>query len=654
MKRYLTKSRYKLGLECPTKLYYTNKKKEYADVKLDDPFLMALANGGFQVEALARLEYFSGVLIEANGGDYQNAIDQTNQLLKLEQCVIFEAAFLYDNLFIRTDILVKNGNQIHLIEVKAKSADSLDENIFEGKRGGIVGSWKPYLFDVAFQRYVIQKSFPEFTVKASLKLADKSKIAKVDGLNQLFRISKNGDKRKDTLQLVKHISEIGESVLSDFSVDDVLDRIVSNTHNYSEDFVYGFEEGIQFLSENYKNDTKVSFPMVFGTCKKCEFKHNPTKPELKSGFEVCLMEKMGLTKDELKKPSSMEIWRFIKGKNLLRDHGIYFMSDITESLHPIEVGNGKLSNSERQWLQIEKTVEMDNSIHVLKDELKEVMNKWQFPFHFIDFETSTVALPFYKGRKPYEQVAFQFSHHIVTEDGTITHANQFILDEAGKFPNFEFVRALKNALGDAGTIFRYSNHENSILNAIYFQLLQSSEADKQELMEFIKTITNSKKESVEQWQGARSMVDLCEIYKNYYFDPMTKGSNSIKAVLPALLKRSQLLQTKYAKTIGELGISSLNFSGTQCWLKVIDGEVQNPYKQLPPLFHEWSEEQLDTLVSDIEDVNNGGAALSAYGFLQYTDMNAEERKEMVTALLRYCELDTLAMVMLWEHFMEII
>ena len=119
MKRYLTKSRYKLGLECPTKLYYTNKKKEYADVKLDDPFLMALANGGFQVEALARLEYSSGVLIEANGGDYQNAIDQTNQLLKLEQCVIFEAAFLYDNLFIRTDILVKNGNQIQLIEVKA-------------------------------------------------------------------------------------------------------------------------------------------------------------------------------------------------------------------------------------------------------------------------------------------------------------------------------------------------------------------------------------------------------------------------------------------------------------------------------------------------------------------------------------------------------
>lgn len=49
MQRYLTKSRYKLGLECPIKLFYTNKKDEYADIKLDDPFLMALADGGFLI-----------------------------------------------------------------------------------------------------------------------------------------------------------------------------------------------------------------------------------------------------------------------------------------------------------------------------------------------------------------------------------------------------------------------------------------------------------------------------------------------------------------------------------------------------------------------------------------------------------------------------
>ncbi len=44
--RYLTKSRFKLGLECPIKLYYTNKENVYANTKKDDPFLKALASGG--------------------------------------------------------------------------------------------------------------------------------------------------------------------------------------------------------------------------------------------------------------------------------------------------------------------------------------------------------------------------------------------------------------------------------------------------------------------------------------------------------------------------------------------------------------------------------------------------------------------------------
>jgi len=232
--RYLTKSRYKLGLECPRKLYYTNKKKEYANIKLDDPFLQALANGGFQVEALARLEYPEGHLIQAENYEYQKAIDETNELLKQENCVIFEAAFGFQNLFIRTDILVKKGNQIELIEVKAKSFDPNEENIFVGKRGALVPTWKPYLFDVAFQRYVIQKSFPKFQIKSFLKMADKTKTAKVDGLNQLFRISKHGDKRKDTQQLVNHIHEIGgSSVLSNINIDELIDKISSNHFKYS-------------------------------------------------------------------------------------------------------------------------------------------------------------------------------------------------------------------------------------------------------------------------------------------------------------------------------------------------------------------------------------------------------------------------------------
>jgi hypothetical protein len=109
--RVLTKSRYKLGLECPNKLYYT-KKPEYANQKMDDPFLQALADGGFQVEELARMHYPKGILIDGKGWDYEYLANRTEELIQQENVIIYEAAFLYNGLFIRTDILVKTGNNI--------------------------------------------------------------------------------------------------------------------------------------------------------------------------------------------------------------------------------------------------------------------------------------------------------------------------------------------------------------------------------------------------------------------------------------------------------------------------------------------------------------------------------------------------------------
>ena len=58
----LSKSRFKLGLECPNKLYFSNNSEEYHNIKSDDTFLQALASGGFQIEEYARLMYPNGVM----------------------------------------------------------------------------------------------------------------------------------------------------------------------------------------------------------------------------------------------------------------------------------------------------------------------------------------------------------------------------------------------------------------------------------------------------------------------------------------------------------------------------------------------------------------------------------------------------------------
>jgi hypothetical protein len=137
--RYLTKSRFKLAKECPTKLYYTGK-PQYADQKIENAFLLALAEGGFQVGELAKQYFPEGHEIKEK--DYDEALQQTNDLLTKDCVVIFEAAFRFNDLFIRADILIKNENHIDLIEVKAKSFDASKDGFFN-KNGSITIGWRP-------------------------------------------------------------------------------------------------------------------------------------------------------------------------------------------------------------------------------------------------------------------------------------------------------------------------------------------------------------------------------------------------------------------------------------------------------------------------------------------------------------------------------
>jgi hypothetical protein len=55
-------------------------------------------------------------------------------------------------------------------------------------------------------------------------------------------------------------------------------------------------------------------------------------------------------------------------------------------------------------------------------------------------------------------------------------------------------------------------------------------------------------------------------------------------------------------------------------------------------------------------ISNGGAATTAYTRLQFEEIEACLRQRICDALLRYCELDTLAMAMIvqgWEEFSQL-
>ncbi|MEH3112556.1 DUF2779 domain-containing protein [Pedobacter terrae] len=651
--RYLTKSRFKLALECPAKLYYTGK-PGYYNSKIDDRFLKALAGGGFQVGELAKCYFPGGHDIQSL--DYETALAETNALLAEENVIIYEAAFRYENLFIRADIVVKKGNQLDLYEVKAKSIKDGQSGL-TGTKGGIEAKWKPYVYDIAFQKYVVKKAFPDYVVNAYLILADKSAIASVDALNQKFELVK-GENDRNEVHVIGDVSEqtLGKQLLCSISVDELIDPLYGEAPFDFEDGERSFEEWITFFSRQYKEDSMIETPIKAG-CSKCEFKVPGWNGngEFKSGYHECWQNKAGFSLKDFAKPSVMNIWDY-RSKDKFLTEGRYFQSEISpEELKPkkerAKQGNG-MSRVERQMLQLDRSIKGDNSEFIDKTGLKAVLESFTYPLHFIDFETCTVAIPFNIGRRPYEQIAFQFSHHVLERDGSIRHQGQWLNLEAGVFPNFEFLRALKAQLSqDEGTIFRYAAHENSVLNAIYKQLEDSNEADREALCAFIKTITTSAGSSKENWVGKRNMVDLRELVLKYYYSPLTNGSNSIKDVLPAILEHSTFIKDKYREPIYGNEIQSLNFQG-KTWITFDEsGRVINPYKTLESTFAGVDQEVLDGFISDEDvEISDGGAAMAAYAKMQFSQMGNEERQRLAESLLKYCELDTLAMVMIFEHW----
>lgn len=642
--RYLTKSRFKLATECPTKLYYTGKPKEYIDTMQENAFLAMLAEGGYQVGALAKLRYPDG--IEIFEKTHAEAHAKTLALLNQENVVLFEPAILVGDFFIRIDILVKKGNQFELIEVKAKSYDSLNPEI-AGKRNSISSGMLPYIQDAAFQTWVLKQAFPKADITTFLMMPDKAHPATIGGVNQMFKI---GERSQVTLHIPQGLDTklLAETLLAKVCVDQYVAEVLTTPLAYA-----GGEGALSDLANTwaaaYKLDTKIK-PVIGTHCGGCQFKAKPDDG-LKSGFHECWKEANNWQDKDFEGGTVLDVWNFRKKQQLI-DQGIYKISQI--SRHDIgdfedKADESGLSRAQRQWLQVGGIpVDDDAGGYYLDKPFMQVeMSKWQYPYHMIDFETSTVALPFYAGMRPYEALAFQFSHHVMEADGSVRHAGEFLCTEPGMFPNYAFARALKAELEqDNGSVFMWSHHENTILSAIIRQLAEDSSPpeDAEALITFLRTLIKG---------GERAMIDLCTVAEKAYFHPDIKGSNSIKQVLPTVLKESSLLKQIYSQpTYGAPdGIKSLNFSSEKgfTWIETnVDGSITEPYAKLKQYAKDMLPEGELSVHEEASVIAEGGAAATAYSRLQFEDMNDETRQKINAALLRYCELDTLAMMMITQ------
>ncbi|MGD0945821.1 MAG: hypothetical protein ABSA52_00205 [Candidatus Binatia bacterium] len=126
----LSKSRFMAGLQCHKRLYLELYAPEIA-AELDETTL-ARFRTGTAVGELARQRFAGGRLIAHDHEHHAGAVAETRALLDDPSVpALYEAAFSYDDVAVRVDIIARQGaREFDLIEVKS-TASWKEPHLFE-------------------------------------------------------------------------------------------------------------------------------------------------------------------------------------------------------------------------------------------------------------------------------------------------------------------------------------------------------------------------------------------------------------------------------------------------------------------------------------------------------------------------------------------
>lgn len=161
--------------------------------------------------------------------------------------------------------------------------------------------------------------------------------------------------------------------------------------------------------------------------------------------------------------------------------------------------------------------------YINKDIIKEFLETIQYPINFFDFETFQNAIPRFNNQRPYMQIPFQYSLHILHEDGTLEH-KEFLGDENSD-PRDALINQMLEDITPIGSIVAYN---------------QSFE------MSRIKELANFSPSKKKQLLALNErFVDLIVPFRGRgYYHPNFNGSFSIKSVLPAMFPNDDELDYK--------------------------------------------------------------------------------------------------------------
>lgn len=602
----LSKSDFKTARSCGTKLYYRELK--YPDNTQQNEYLQLLAEGGYMVEMLAKQMFPGGITLEYGRKPLEEAARETAEHLargEREEVVLFEATLFDGVRQARVDVLRRRPDGFDLYEVKSSSLDTEDAAKRQEKTGSpfrsmrspydISSDWREYLEDVTFQVALLRDLYPGVPIRAHLMLMDKRQPVPHDGMPQWFRIVRADDGRLATAEF------IGDSELARHSR---LTIAVDCTTEVEELEPQVREAAEEFAASIVPELTRIP-PVLTRECRNCEFRVDPADGP--SGFLECWGERGAAH------PHVLQLFRGGALIDEMIEQGIDLVTDIPDA----HVASLKGVYGDRQRVQIEQT---RAGKEWFDPALGHELAAARYPLHFIDFEAARIAIPHHKGMTPYGLLAFQWSCHTQREPGAPLEHRAF-LNTDPVWPNELFARELRDAVGDDGTLLVWSAFEKSILSAVAEEMSSLGSGDA-ELANWLRAAALPLGA-----EGGRQL-DLLKVCRKRYYHPGMQGSNSIKWVLDAVWKESPLVRERFAALSGREGHPETG-----------------PYAALEPL----------EINGVLQEVAEGTGAVRAYFAMAYglERDDAEARDRWSQLLLEYCKLDTLAMVLIWEHWQRI-
>ena len=165
--------------------------------------------------------------------------------------------------------------------------------------------------------------------------------------------------------------------------------------------------------------------------------------------------------------------------------------------------------NDRQQRQVQSAIRGEPIID--RKKAQEMLATLVFPLYFFDYEAASSAVPRIIGTRPWQQIPFQYSLHILDADGTLTHKeylNETLSGADG------VMSALCEDIGDVGSVVSWHASYEKTMN---------------------KAMAKMYPQYAEKLQDINDrMFDLEDIFKEAYTDAAFCGSTSIKKVLPIL------------------------------------------------------------------------------------------------------------------------